>query len=39
MLVTHDERIAARHATHVALLADGTLTAGPRAAVLPEEAC
>lgn len=29
VLVTHDERIAARHATHIAVLRDGTLTAGP----------
>lgn len=29
VLVTHDERIAARHATHVALLSDGTLTVSP----------
>jgi ABC-type Mn2+/Zn2+ transport system ATPase subunit len=29
VLVTHDERIAARRATHVAVLGDGTLTARP----------
>jgi ABC-type Mn2+/Zn2+ transport system ATPase subunit len=39
ILVTHDERIAARHATHVALLGDGTLTAGPRACVLESRPC
>jgi zinc transport system ATP-binding protein len=34
LLVTHDENIAARYATHVAILGDGTLTAGERGAVL-----
>ena len=35
LLVTHDESIARRYATHVAILGDGTLTAGERAAMLP----
>jgi ABC-type cobalamin/Fe3+-siderophores transport system ATPase subunit len=30
ILVTHDEHIAARHATHVALVEHGTLVAGDR---------
>jgi ABC-type Mn2+/Zn2+ transport system ATPase subunit len=34
ILVTHDEDIATRHATHVALLRDGTLVAGDRQAML-----
>jgi ABC-type Mn2+/Zn2+ transport system ATPase subunit len=34
LLVTHDEAIAARYASHVAILGDGTLTAGERAVML-----
>lgn len=34
VLVTHDERLATRLATHVALLRDGTLVAGEREAML-----
>ena len=35
VLVTHDETIALRHASHVAALGDGTLAAGSRADMLP----
>jgi ABC-type cobalamin/Fe3+-siderophores transport system ATPase subunit len=34
VVVTHDLALAAHHATHVALVADGTVIAGPRADVL-----
>ena len=34
VLVTHDERIARRYATHVALLGEQTLAAGDRATML-----
>jgi len=34
VLVTHDERIARRYATHVAVLGEQTLTAGDRATML-----
>ncbi|MCW5890782.1 MAG: metal ABC transporter ATP-binding protein [bacterium] len=34
LVVTHDLALAARHATHVALVERGTVTAGPRDAVL-----
>jgi ABC-type Mn2+/Zn2+ transport system ATPase subunit len=36
LIVTHDLRIAARYATHVALVADGTVLAGPRDVVLTQ---
>jgi ABC-type Mn2+/Zn2+ transport system ATPase subunit len=38
LVVTHDLTLAAHHATHVALVADGAVVAGPRAATLTADA-
>jgi ABC-type Mn2+/Zn2+ transport system ATPase subunit len=38
VVVTHDLALAAHHATHVALAAEGTVTAGPRRDALTPEA-
>jgi zinc transport system ATP-binding protein len=38
LVVTHDVALAAHHATHVALVADGSLVAGPSATTLTADA-